>query len=88
MSDHPIRGLMQLAAREAVNHPAHYGGGDNPYEARKVIFAWRLGFNLGNVVKYVCRAGKKDPATMIEDLKKARQYLDFEIEELEHQRRG
>lgn len=30
---------------DAVNHPAHYGGEDNPYEAIKVIEAWKLGFN-------------------------------------------
>ena len=52
-----------------VNHPPHYGG-DNPYETIKVIEAWGLGFHLGNVVKYVARAGKKDDA--LEDLKKAR----------------
>jgi hypothetical protein len=43
----------------AVSHPAHYGG-DAPYEAIKVIEAWELGFHLGNTVKYICRAGKKD----------------------------
>ncbi|HMA74924.1 MAG TPA: hypothetical protein VKP67_26040 [Xanthobacteraceae bacterium] len=35
-------------ASEAVNHPAHYGGADNPYEAIKVIEAWGLNFHLGN----------------------------------------
>lgn len=62
---------------EAVNHPAHYGGADNPYEAIKVIEAWQLGFCLGNTVKYISRAGKK--GDVIEDLKKARWYLDREI---------
>jgi hypothetical protein len=70
------------AAKEAVNHPAHYGGADNPYEAIKVIDAWRLGFSLGNAVKYIARAGKKDPAKTIEDLEKARFYLDHEIGQL------
>ena len=66
---------------ESINHPAHYGGEDNPYEAIKVVEAWSLGFCLGNVVKYVSRAGKKgDP---LEDLKKARWYLNREIENLE-----
>jgi hypothetical protein len=64
-----------------VNHPSHYGGADNPYEAIKVIEAWELGFNLGNTVKYVSRAGKK--GSKIEDLKKARFYLDREISNLE-----
>jgi len=53
-----------------VNHPAHYGGADNPYEAIKVIEAWGLGFRLGNTVKYISRAGNK--GDVIEDLKKAR----------------
>jgi len=64
----------------AVNHPDHYGGADNPYECIKVIEAWDLGFNLGNALKYISRAGKKDPARAVEDLRKAKQYLDFEIE--------
>jgi hypothetical protein len=63
---------------DPVNHPAHYGGEDNPYEAIKVIEAWDLGFCLGNTVKYISRAGKKS-ADAIEDLKKARWYLDREI---------
>lgn len=62
---------------ERVNHPAHYGGADNPYEAIKVIEAWNLGFHLGNAVKYICRAGKK--TTLVEDLEKARWYLDRAI---------
>jgi hypothetical protein len=66
---------------EAVNHPSHYGGADNPYEAIKVIDAWGLGFCLGNTIKYLARAGKKDPT--IQDLKKARWYLDHEIAALE-----
>ena len=68
---------------EAVNHPAHYGGAENPYEAIKVIEAWSLGFCLGNTVKYISRAGKKDEAKTLEDLKKARWYLDREIAERE-----
>lgn len=67
----------------AYNHPQHYGGADNLYEAIKVIMAWGLNFNLGNAVKYISRAGKKDPAKTIEDLKKARWYLDYEIRRLD-----
>lgn len=69
---------------DAVDHPAHYGGADNPYEAIKVIEAWGLGFNLGNTAKYLSRAGKKGDA--LEDLKKARWYLDREIQNLESAR--
>lgn len=66
---------------DMVNHPAHYGGADNPYEAIKVIEAWGLGFNLGNAAKYISRAGRKGEA--LQDLEKARWYLDREIESLQ-----
>lgn len=62
---------------EQVNHPAHYGGADNPYEAIKVIEAWGLGFNLGNAAKYIARAEKK--GAPIQDLEKAAWYLAREI---------
>ena len=65
---------------ESIDHPAHYGG-DTPYEAIKVIEAWGLGFHLGNALKYLSRADKK--GTAIEDLKKARWYLDREIKRRE-----
>lgn len=62
---------------DAVNHPAHYGGEGNPYEAIKVIEAWGLGFCLGNTVKYISRAGKK--GATLEDLQKAAWYLQRAI---------
>lgn len=62
---------------EAVEHPKHYGGGDNPYEAIKVIEAWDLNFNLGNAAKYLSRAGKKGDA--LEDLRKLAWYVNREI---------
>lgn len=68
---------------DAVNHPSHYGGEDNPYEAIKVIEAWGLGFNLGNTVKYISRAEHKQ--TPIIDLQKARWYLDREIAKRENE---
>ena len=64
-----------------VDHPAHYGGADNPYEAIKVIEAWELNFNLGNTVKYISRAAHK--GAFLEDLQKARWYLDREIANME-----
>jgi hypothetical protein len=70
------------ANKKIVNHPAHYGG-DTTYETVKVIAAWGLGFLLGNAVKYISRAGKKDPSRLVEDLKKGRWYLDKAIEHLE-----
>jgi len=59
--------------------PAHYGGSDNTYEAIKVIEAWGLNFSLGNVIKYISRAGKKENTTALQDLLKAKKYLEFEI---------
>lgn len=64
-----------------IDHPKHYGG-DTLYEAIKVIEAWGVGFCLGNALKYICRAGKKDAATTLEDLRKAAWYLNREIERL------
>ena len=70
--------------KEMVNHPKHYQFGDNNvYEAIKVIDAWGLGFALGNTVKYISRAGKKDPNKELEDLKKAMFYLQHHINQLE-----
>lgn len=71
--------------KETVNHPNHYGGKDNPYEVIKVCEAWGLDKDayLFNVVKYVARAGKKDPNKELEDLRKAVFYLGKKIESLE-----
>ena len=65
---------------DPVSRPDHYTAG-RKYEPKDVIRDWNLNFNLGNAVKYISRAGRKND--LIEDLKKARQYLDFEIEYLE-----
>lgn len=62
---------------DPVNNPPHYQAANPLYETIKVIEAWGLGFCLGNTVKYISRAGRKGDA--IEDLKKARWYLDREI---------
>ena len=67
---------------EMVNNPLHYGGVDNPYEALKVIEAWDLDFHLGNTVKYISRAGIKNPEKELEDLKKAAWYLQRKIDNL------
>lgn len=70
----------------SINHPQHYGGETNIYEAIKVIEAWHLDFCLGNVLKYICRAGEKSASTEITDLKKASWYLNRRIEQLEKQK--
>ena len=63
-----------------VNHPAHYT--DGKIEVIDFIEDKRLNFHRGNAVKYIARAGKKDPAKEIEDLEKAVWYLQREIEKL------
>ena len=80
-SEEEVPDLMDQLVQEMVNHPAHYGGGDNPYEAIKVIEAWGLDFCLGNTVKYISRAGKKD--NVLQDLRKALWYLERRIQQIE-----
>lgn len=65
---------------DIISHPAHYAEG-RQYEPRLVIVDWELDYYLGNALKYISRAGRKGSA--IEDLRKAKQYIDFEIELLE-----
>lgn len=68
--------------RNSINHPSHYAGG-RQFEPIGVIEDWGLNFNLGNSLKYISRAGRKDPAKTVEDLKKAVWYLEREIAALE-----
>lgn len=60
---------------ESVNHPSHYNFGS--IEVIDAIDDWHLGFYEGQVVKYVARAKHKH--NELEDLKKARWYLDRRI---------
>ncbi len=71
---------------EAVNHPPYYAQGG--IEAIDVIEAWDLDFCLGNTVKYIARAGKKNPGKIAEDLAKARWYLSRAIERAEQRGRS
>jgi len=64
---------------DVIFNPRHYTEG-RKYEPRKVIEDWKLNFYLGNALKYIARAGRKDSA--IEDLNKAKKYIDFEIERI------
>lgn len=66
---------------DEIANPPHYCEG-RTYEPKDVIHDWDLNFNLGNVVKYISRNGRKTGKSKIKDLRKARQYLDFEIEAL------
>ena len=68
---------------DKVKHPSHYVSG-RKYEPRKVIMDWGLDFYLGNALKYISRAGRKDD--ILVDLAKAKEYIDFEIEMIEEER--
>ena len=61
--------------------PLHYQGTIQPID---LINAQNLNFNLGNVVKYVCRAGKKQGENVLSDLEKAKNYINYEIERIEY----
>lgn len=76
-----LRRLADIERREekAVNHPDYYKHGG--VEAIDAIEAWGLGFHLGNVVKYIARAGCKT-ADGLQDLRKAAWYLDREIKRI------
>jgi hypothetical protein len=67
-----------------ATRPNHYGGKDSVYEVFNVLEAWGLDkdFYLGNVIKYVARAGKKSKTTEKEDLQKALVYLQRRIDTL------
>lgn len=67
-----------MSDQDQVNHPPHYNFGS--IEVIEVIEDWRLGFHLGNAVKYIARSAHK--GSELEDLKKARWYLDRKIAEL------
>lgn len=62
-----------------INHPKHYNVGN--IEPISVIEDWKLGFNLGNTIKYIARAEHKN--SKLEDLKKAKWYLDRECNKVE-----
>ena len=86
-TDEPFGHTLKPNKVERVNHPQHYKEGG--FEVIDVINAYahvRNSFALGNAVKYILRAGKKDPATYVEDLKKAIWYLTEEVKfkEAEH----
>jgi hypothetical protein len=74
------KGMSFVSDKDNVRNPEHYQFGK--YEPVKVIQDWDLSFCLGNVVKYIARAGRKDSSKLIEDLEKAKRYLEIEIETL------
>lgn len=74
-------GFNPIAAKEEdlVNHPSHYQS--DKFEVIDIIEAFNLNFNLGNAVKYILRAGKKDDRQ--QDLEKAQWYLNRELSKYE-----
>lgn len=72
-----------MKENNSVNHPIHYTS--NPSGIECIQVTRYMNFNLGNAVKYIWRSGAKDPAKLVEDLKKARWYLDDEIARIEQE---
>ena len=71
-----------MTDHDPINHPSHY----TAYEGLEVIdLTEQLNFNRGNAVKYIARAGLKDPATELEDLAKAHWYIERELARVEKQ---
>lgn len=75
---HPVLGEERTMSSDNVSHPPYYAKGWSN-GAEVIDITEHLSFCAGNVVKYVCRAGRKDPGKYVEDLEKARWYLDREI---------
>ena len=74
-------GVRVYKMSNMVDHPDHYGGKDNTYEAINIIEALDLGFHLGNAIKYIVRAGKKGAES--QDIEKAIWYLNRYLEVLD-----
>lgn len=83
---HPVGGnaramegdVAQEQASDPVERPAHYRKAKS--QILEIIEAYNLGFHLGNAVKYICRAGHKDPKTYEQDLRKALFYLQRKLD--------
>ena len=68
-----------------INHPDYYQNKKNGLEVVDFIEGWDLNFNLGNVVKYIARAGKKSNENKLIALCKASWYLNHEIENVKQE---
>ena len=80
----PFGEMCEETQPDLVHHPSHYCYSE--YEPKDVIRAWGLNFNLGSAVKYIARAGRKDD--ILQELNKAKQFIEFEIEAIEKERAG
>ena len=80
--EHYNEDLQRVMPKDSSIRPIHYGGAGAQYEVFNVLEAWGLDkdFYLGNVIKYVARAGKKCPTKYKEDLEKALVYLQKRID--------
>jgi hypothetical protein len=76
-------GKSKKRKKENVDHPSHYLK-DSGYEVIDVINAWHLNFELGNAIKYIARSGKKDPELIMEDLNKAKWYIQHQIDQIKN----
>lgn len=72
---------MKEATYETVAHPPHYN--QHPSGVECITIIQHYGYNIGAAIKHLWRAGLKPGAATIEDLRKARQYIDYEIARLE-----
>ena len=83
--DRPTTWGVEIADKgtqpDSVNHPNHYNSGR--IEVIDFIEDKELGFHLGNAVKYISRAGRKNPGKTVEDLRKAVWYINRQIQRLE-----
>lgn len=68
-----------MSRHDSVNHPAHYAA----YPVEVIELTEHMNFCRGNAVKYIARAGLKNPDTELEDLRKAQWYIEREIARLE-----
>jgi hypothetical protein len=84
ISGTPLDVSSRIIIVNDATRPSHYGGKDSVYEVFNVLEAWGLDkdFYLGNVIKYLARAGKKSKTTTKEDLQKALVYLQRRIDSL------
>ena len=75
-----VKSIKDEFSCDPVNHPSHYNKGK--IEVWDFISDWKLNFDRGNAIKYICRAGSKDPNKEIQDLEKAIEYINHEIKML------
>ena len=73
----PLKEPLRYA--DPVNNPAHYTQGG----VEVIELTENLNFCRGNAVKYICRAGIKDPDKEVEDLEKAKWYIERELKRLQ-----